>query len=561
MLGKPSAGRLPHAGGQRHGHAGGRAHRMAPMASRGRSQSVARPPDGEAPVRAAEVIGAMSIATDLGTGQPLEHALRTAILAVRLGELAELAPPELVDTYYISLLHSFGCTSDATEQTELFGDDIEPRAKFALVDGGNPEEVAAFLKDVVGSGRPPEVREAMVAHALENALEIARSTFALHCEVAQRFAGWLGFGPGVVSNLAHVFERWDGNGFPGAAAGEAIAPPARVLHVARDISVFLSAAGPERAGEGIGQRAGGAYDPHLAALATGHLDELLDGLDDALIWDQAIAAEPPPQRWMTGEEIDAAFRVVGTFTDLKSYWLRGHAGRTSQLAEAAAWRLGLPEEEVTMVRRAALALDLGRVAVSNAIWEKPGPFGLTDWERVQLHPYFTERSFAHAPALASIGELAGGHHERLDGAGYHRKTPALGLGRAARILAAADSYQAMRERRPHRPALDAAGAEAELLRDAGEGRLCPEAVDAVLAAAGHRVAKRPHDLPAGLTDREHEVLLALAAGKTNKEIAETLGISAKTAGHHVQHIFDKTGVRTRSAATVWAFERHLVQSA
>ena len=295
----------------------------------------------------------------------------------------------------------------------------------------------------------------------------------------------------------------------------------------------------------IEQRAGGAYDPHLAALATDHLDELLDGLDDALIWEQAIAAEPPPQRWMSGEEIDAAFRVVGTFTDLKSYWLRGHAEGTSELAEAAAWRLGAPEDEVIMVRHAALALDLGRVAVSNAIWEKPGPFGLTDWERVQLHPYFTERSFAHAPALASTGELAGAHHERLDGAGYHRKALAPALGRAARILAAADSYQAMRERRPHRPALDADGAEVELLRDAREGRLCPEAVDAVLAAAGHRVAKRPRELPAGLTDRELEVLLALAAGKTNKEIAETLGISPKTAGHHVQHIFDKTGARTR----------------
>ena len=530
------------------------------MAFGGRSQSAARLLDGEAPVRAAEVIGAMSIATDLGTGQPLEHALRTAILAVRLGELAELSPPELVDAYYISLLHSFGCTSDATEQTELFGDDIEPRAKFALVDGGNPEEVRAFLRDVVGQGRPPEVREEMVAHALEHALEIARSTFALHCEVAQRFAGWLGFGPGVIANLAYAFERWDGNGFPGAAGGEAIGRPARVLHVARDISVFLSVGGPDRAREVIERRAGGAYEPHLAALATDHFAELLDGLDDALVWEQAIAAEPAPQRWMTGEEIDAAFHVVGTFTDLKSYWLRGHAEGTSQLAEAAAWRLGLPEHEVTMVRRAALALDLGRVAVSNAIWEKPGPFGLTDWERVQLHPYFTERSFAHAPALASIGELAGGHHERLDGGGYHRKTQAPGLGRPARILAAADSYQAMRARRPHRAALDAVDAEAELLREAAEGRLCPEAVDAVLAAAGHRVATRPRELPAGLTDREHDVLLALAAGKTNKEIAETLGISAKTAGHHVQHIFNKTGVRTRSAATVWAFERHLVLS-
>ncbi|HZO76430.1 MAG TPA: HD domain-containing phosphohydrolase [Solirubrobacteraceae bacterium] len=531
------------------------------MPSSGHRLSAERPAEAGTPVRAAEVIGAMSIATDLGTGQPLEHALRTAILAVRLGELAGLSPGQLMDAYYISLLHSFGCTSDAPEQTELFGDDIEPRAKFALVDGGNPEEVAAFLTDVVGQGRPAEVREAMVAHALENAVEIARSTFALHCEVAQRFAGWLGFGPGVISNLAYVFERWDGNGFPGAAAGEGIALPARVLHVARDISVFLSAADPDRACQVIEQRSGGAYDPHLASLATDHFDQLLDGLDDSLIWGQAMAAEPPPQRRMSGEDIDAAFRVVGTFTDLKSYWLRGHADGTSELAEAAAWRLGLPEEEVKMVRRAALALDVGRVAVSNAIWEKPGPFGLTDWERVQLHPYFTERSFAHSSALAPIGELAGSHHERLNGTGYHRRTLAPGLGRAARILAAADSYQAMRERRPHRRALAANEAEAELLQDVDEGRLCPEAVDAVLAAAGHRVVKRPRQLPAGLTDRELEVLLALASGKTNKEIAEGLGISVKTAGHHVQHIFDKTGARTRSAATVWAFERHLVQAA
>src|SRR3954469_2131543 len=129
----------------------------------------------------------MSIATDLGTGQPLEHALRTAILAVRLGELAELSPPELVDAYYISLLHSIGCTSDATEQTELFGDDIEPRAKFALVDSGDPEELAAFMRDVVGQGQPPDVREPMVAHAVEHARDIGRQTFALHCEIAQRF--------------------------------------------------------------------------------------------------------------------------------------------------------------------------------------------------------------------------------------------------------------------------------------------------------------------------------------------------------------------------------------
>jgi HD-GYP domain-containing protein (c-di-GMP phosphodiesterase class II) len=518
-----------------------------------------RPRPAQPAVRAAEVVGALSVATDLGTGQPLEHALRTAILAVRLGELAAFSGNELVDAYYLSLLHSFGCTSDATEQLELFGDDIEPRARLALIDGGNPEEIGAFLIEVVGSGQAPEVREAMVASALEHAVEIGRSTFALHCEVAQRFAAWLGFGPSLISDLAFVFERWDGNGFPGAVAGEDIALPTRVLHVARDISVFLSAESRDRAREVIETRAGGAYDPRLAALAVDHFDQLLDGIDDALIFEQAVAAEPPPKRWLSDEEIDTAFRVLGTFIDLKSYWLRGHSEGTSELAEAAAWRLGLDAEDVCAVRRAAFALDLGRVAISNAIWEKRGPLSLSDWERVRLHTHFTERAFSHAPTLAEIGALAGTHHERLNGAGYHRQTTAGGLSRTARILAAADSYQAMREPRPHRPALDASAVEGELLREAAEGRLCPEAVDAVLAAAGHRVAKRPRELPAGLTARELDVLRELVLGKTNKEISEALGITVKTVGTHIQHIYLKTDVRTRAAATVWAFEHSLVE--
>ncbi len=364
----------------------------------------------------------------------------------------------------------------------------------------------------------------------------------------------------VVRGLAFVFERWDGHGLPNGVAGDDIALPARLLHVARDMSVFLSAGGPDGARAVIEQRAGAAYDPRLAALALEHFDDLLGALDEARIWDQAIASEPPPRRWLAGDEVDAAFGVLATFTDMKSRWMRGHAEGVAELAEAAAWRLDLEPGQVAQVRRAALALDLGRVGVSNAIWEKPGPFGLGDWERVRLHPYFTERAFAHSPALAPVGALAGAHHERLDGSGYHRGSIAPALLTAARVLAAADCYRAMREARPHRPALDAASAETELLREADAGRLCPEAVDAVLTAAGHHVPTRPRAVPGGLTDREVEVLRALAGGQSNQEIGATLGISAKTAGHHVQHIYEKAGVRTRAAAAVWAFEHALVRA-
>ena len=516
----------------------------------------AEAPRPEQPVRAAELVAALSLATDLGTGQPLEHALRSAVLAVRLGELAGASPDDLSDTYYVALLHAAGCTSNGHEATQVFGEDIEHRADFFLVDTADRDAILAFYREHVGAGRPPEERAALLELVLANPGR-ARESFAQMCEVAQRFAGWLGFGTGIQDALEFVFARWDGKGLPGAA-GEAIPLPARLLHVGRDISLFLTARDAEEARAVVEQRAGTAYDPRLAELATTGFDALVAGLDDARMWEQAVESEPPPRKWVAGERIDAAFGAIAALTGLKSPWLREHSTSVAELAEAAAWRMGLPGDAVTMVRRAGLAHDLGRVGVSNAIWEKPGPLGFGEWERVRLHAHYTERAFAQSETLAPIGVLAGSHHERLDGSGYHRGMGASALDQAARILAAADCYVAMREARPYRPALDAADAEAELLREAESGCLAGDAVDAVLAAAGHRVAKRPQELPGGLTKRELEVLLALVRGQSNQEIAEGLGITAKTVGHHVEHVYRKAGVRSRAAATVWAYENQLV---
>jgi HD-GYP domain-containing protein (c-di-GMP phosphodiesterase class II) len=517
-------------------------------------------PSGERPIRAAEVVGALSLATDLGTGQPLEHALRTAVLAVRLGELAGASAQELADTYYVALLHASGCTSNGHEAIQLYDDDIAHRAAFFLIDTTNAAEVLAFYRANIGAGRPPEVRDALVADAIANAGPRARDAFATMCEVAQRFAGWLELGPNVQAALEYVFARWDGRGFPDAR-GDAIPLPMRLLHVARDISLFLSAGGPDDARAVVERRTGAAYEPRLADLATRNFADLLAELDEARMWEQALEAEPFPQILMAGERVDAAFMAIAALTGLKSPWFREHSTGVAELAEAAAWRLGLSVASVTLVRRAALAHDLGRVGVSNAIWEKPGPLGFGEWERVRLHPHYTERAFAQSPTLAPIGILAGSHHERLDGSGYHRGTRGPALDQASRILAAADCYGAMREARPYREALGAPAAEEELMHEAEEGRLDPEAVDAVLNAAGHRVRERLRELPAGLTERELEVLLVLVRGESNQEIAKDLGISAKTVGHHVQHVYQKAGVRSRAAATVWAFEHDLVRTA
>jgi HD-GYP domain-containing protein (c-di-GMP phosphodiesterase class II) len=514
----------------------------------------------EQPIRAAELVAALSIATDLGTGQPLEHALRTAVLAVRIGELAGASAGDLADTYYVALLHASGCTSNGHEATQLFGDDITHRAAFYLVDPTKPEELLEFYRANVAVGQSPEVRAKMVEGAIANAGPRALEAFATMCEVAQRFASWLGLSESISAALEYVFARWDGKGLPNVS-GEEIPLSMRLLHVARDASLFLSAFDAERARAVLEDRSGAAYDPRLAEIAAENLDDMLAEHDDARMWEHALDCEPSPPVWLSGEGIDAAFGTIAAITGLKSPWLREHPTGVAELAEAAAWRMQLPQDSITSLRRAALAHDLGRVGVSNAIWEKPGSLAFGEWERVRLHAHFTERAFAQSPALADIGRLAGSHHERLDGSGYHRGVRGPELDAAARILASADCYSAMREARPYRTALGSDEAELELLREAREGRLDPDAVDAVLAAAGHRVAKRPRELPAGLTPRELQVLLALVRGDSNQLIGDSLGISVKTAGHHVQHIYDKAGVRSRAAATLWAFEQDLVQSA
>src|SRR3954466_7000848 len=136
------------------------------MATVDRGAGAAIPTSGERPIRAAEVVGALSLATDLGTGQPLEHALRTAVLAVRLGELAGASARDLADTYYVALLHASGCTSNGHEAAQIYDDDIAHRAAFFLIDTTNPAEVLAFYRAYVGAGRPPEVREALIEAVL-----------------------------------------------------------------------------------------------------------------------------------------------------------------------------------------------------------------------------------------------------------------------------------------------------------------------------------------------------------------------------------------------------------
>ena len=226
------------------------------------------------------------------------------------------------------------------------------------------------------------------------------------------------------------------------------------------------------AGEGAARaiaerRSGSQFDPTIVATLCTHATELLDGLANVGSWQTVINAEPALTVVLSGGAVDHALRAIAEYVDLKSPYMLGHSVAVAELAAAAGRHLHLTDDELRTLHRAGLVHEFGRLGVSNAIWDKPGPIGVAEWERVRLHPYYTERMLQQSDALAPLARVVVQQRERLDGSGYPRGLPGGAISPLARVLGAADAYQAMREPRPHRRALKPDAATAELRRQCG----------------------------------------------------------------------------------------------
>ncbi|GAB3202111.1 hypothetical protein GCM10027261_38720 [Geodermatophilus arenarius] len=507
-------------------------------------------PDGDG-LRLTELVASISLATDLVTGQPMEHALRTCRLAVTVARSLGLDAGTVADVHFVALLRFLGCTADAPEMARLAGgDNLGFMAAMAPVATGSAREEVRTLVRSAGRGLSPPRRAGLLAEALAS----ARAEVS-HCEVGARLAARLGLGPGVVEALAHAYERWDGRGLPNGLSGAEIPVPVRVVVVARDAVLWHRAAGPDAATDVLTRRRGRAYDPAAvdAVLAVG-----IPAPDEPAVWEEVLAGEPEPVRRVGSAGLDRAMAAVGDFTDLRSTWTRGRSSRLAATARAAGRACGLSGPELATLTRAASVADVGAVGVPSGIWQRPGPLGPAEVERVRLHPYLSERVLGRCAQLRPVAALAGAHHERLDGSGYHRGSAAAQLPGPARLLAAADVWTALREDRPHRPASTSAAVRDVLWREAAEGRLDRTAVEAVLTVEGQAAGRPRGARPAGLSEREVEVLRLIAHGCSNREVARRLGISAKTVGHHVEHVYAKIGVTTRPAAALFAMEHDLL---
>jgi len=507
-------------------------------------------------VRLAELVAALSLGVDLGFGQPMEHVLRQCLIALRLADQVGLDAQDRAAVYYTALLVNVGCHSDAHEQAKWFGDDIALKSGKYGHEFGSLRGMLATMR-LIGAGNPP-------LHRFRVGLEFALSghreldgMITQHARLARTLAEQLGLPLQVRDAIGSAYEQWDGRGWPGELKADAVPMAARIAQLAEFTEVALRVGGVGGAIALARRRSGKQFDPTLATLLCTRAGDVLGGLDTIRAWDAVIASEPALAVELSAEQLDAALTAIANFVDLKSPHTLGHSVAVADLAAAAGTRLGLPPDDVRMLRRAGLVHGFGRLGVSNSIWDKPGPLSAGEWERVRMYPYLTERMLHQSAALAPLGEIAVQHRERLDGSGYPRGLSGGAISRPARMLGAADAYQSVREPRPHRPARSANEAAAELRTAVRAGRLDAEAVDVVLEAAGHRLPRR-REGPSGLTAREVEVLILLARGMSNKQIAERLVITPKTAGNHVEHIYAKIGASNRAAAAMFAVQHGLL---
>jgi HD-GYP domain-containing protein (c-di-GMP phosphodiesterase class II) len=501
----------------------------------------------------AELVIALSLATDIGSGMPMEMMLASCLVSMRLGEALGLGDDELREAYYLALLRHAGCTAEAPLMAELMSDDFLSRtpAYYSIKPAQPLQTMNIIWRSIVDQNKPTLERFGLFMRFLSELPQI----IVAHCEVAQQLAARLNIEEGIQVGLRQMGERWDGQGFPHKLKGEAIRLPVRVAQVAHDAVIIHHFFGLEAAIAALKDRGGATLDPAIAEALGAQAQSLLT-MPGALR-DEVLACEPGPRPTLNDEQMEATTLALADFADLQTPFSTGHSTAVAALAEAAARQCRLSDSDVTLIRRAGHLHDLGRVGVSAGIWGRAGALSEADWERVRLHPYYAQRILAQPTALAELGAVASAHHERLDGSGYHRNLPAPALTPVMCLLAAAEAYRAMIETRPYRAALAPEQAADELKREARAGRLDGEAVNAVLAAAGHPTPDVRRQRVADLTEREIEVLRLVAHGHTNPQIAQQLTLSPKTVSRHLESIYSKIGVSTRSAATYFAMHHGL----
>ena len=438
-------------------------------------------------VALSEVLGALSYALDITEGEPPGHAVRTTAIGMRSGEQLGLDAEQRSALFYALLLKDAGCSSNASRLSSLFAaDDHAAKRAMKVTDWSRTGALARYTWQTVTPGGSP-LAKARQMRRITQEDEVTRDLIGTRCERGADIARMLELPEDTAEAIRALDEHWDGAGQPLGLRGEEIPLLGRILCLAQTVEVFVRTVGLPGALAMALKRRGRWFDPAL-------VDALLSVRDDRRFWGPLEDARnvPPVAAWEPADRVvtagdDTLDRVADAFArviDAKSPFTARHSSEVARWAVAAGRVQGMDAAGLRDLRRAGLLHDIGKLAVSSRILDKPGQARRRRrWHRCASTPATRTRSSTASPCLRPIVDTAANHHERLDGKGYHRGLAAFDLTRPARILAAADVYEALTADRPYREAMPAEKA-LSILREMRGSALCPAAVDAIAVAAG-----------------------------------------------------------------------------
>lgn len=506
----------------------------------------------------AEMLCALSFVADIGMGQHIEHGLRSAYIGLEICRATGLSKEDEQAVFYGALLKDAGCTACAGVFAVLFGgDDLGPREDCLLIRPDHFTDAVSWFWRHAPPGAQGPMRMARLFSFLAECRGVMTEGVTAHCEIGQMYSTRLGLPESVGQTVHYSWERWDGKNMGYHLKRAEIPLTARVLHVAQTVEAAYSF-GTETAVRAIArERRGTAFDPEIADTVLGLVDRpgFWNAFEKDSIHDDLMAMRPRPAfDDLDQPQMDGVCEVLADFADAKCRRTWHHSERVASIARDTAAAMNLPAAGVKDIWRAGLVHDIGKAAVPVGILEKGDYLSDAENERFRTHPGYTEDVLSRIEPLKGLAAIAGAHHEHLDGKGYHRGLGAADLGLPARILATADTYVLK---------LPSVGEDTGLLADlqslAGSA-LDADCIDGLRVALGDapRDGGRLVTNPSRLTDREVEVLRIVAEGSTAKDAAEKLVISRKTVEHHLENIYNKLGVTSKTAAAVYAVTNGIV---
>ena len=435
-------------------------------------------------VKLSELLGALSFALDMTEGQPEGHCVRCCWIGMHVGRELGLSDAELWELYYTLLLKDLGCSSNAARICQLYlTDDIDFKRGFKTV-GDRLPEVLRFVLSHTGLKSGLSERFRTILNIMQNGAEIARELIETRCQRGADIARQLRFSEAVAHGIQCLDEHWDGRGKPAGLAGEAIPAYSRVALLAQVVDVFGTAGGREAAEREVVARSGTWFCPDtVAAFGRVAADPAfwaaLTSLDlAATIFDLEPAQHAKPVDEGYLDDIAEAFALV---VDSKSPFTSGHSTRVAFFTDLIAGELDLTPERRRWLKRGALLHDVGKLGVSNSILDKPGKPDEVEWAAIRRHPADTARILSRIASFRDLAEMAGAHHERLDGKGYPNGLKGDEISLETRIITTADIFDALTADRPYRAGMPVSQAVGIIEKDVGT------AVDAECLAALRRV--------------------------------------------------------------------------